>query len=68
MKKILFVIAFSAVLAGTACSGGGAFSKEEKDTQDVADSVRQTSGFEALENAASSDSASANTDSTAGKN
>jgi hypothetical protein len=48
------------------CSGGGAFSEKEKDTQDVADSIRQESGFEALEIAAAGDTL-ADSDSTGDK-
>ena len=55
MKKYYFLIATTALLLGAGCSGSGAYTEEEKKTQDSSDKIRQADGFEALEAAEAND-------------
>lgn len=49
MKRICLALALLATLVGTACSNQGAYSEEEKKTQDSADNVKHEKTFEQME-------------------
>lgn len=63
MKKIVFVIALGTLFLAAGCSGKGAYTEEEKKSQDSVDEVRQEDGFDALEKMGSDSAGSTAADS-----
>ena len=49
MKKFYWIMATGVLLFGAACSGKGAYSEEEKKTQDSVDNVKHEKTFEQME-------------------